>query len=120
MSIQLNTFIAETLQGIVEGIVAAQQKLEGQNTTVNPLNVASPSKNISIVSYASQQATVQLIDFELSLAETGSNQAGARIGVIFSSIGLGAGAKTEATTSAVNKVKFSVPIIFPSYEWKPS
>jgi hypothetical protein len=57
---------------------------------------------------------VQIIDFDISLTETQGGEAKGGIGVFFGSVGLGAQAKSEAGSSAMNRVKFSVPIMLPT------
>lgn len=114
---ELKVFVAETLKQIVEGAVIAQQDVKGRGATVNPLGLESDkfSSYTSIDHEPTGRRTVQMVEFEISLGETEGDEKGGRIAVFFGSVGVGAQAKSEAGSSAMNRVKFSVPIMLPSH-----
>ncbi len=114
---ELKIFVAETLKQIVEGIVTAQQDLKERNVMVNPTATSKGADGVFRTASDSQvdgQKTVQMVEFEVVLGQTEGIEAGGRIGVFFSSVGVGAQEKSETGSSAVNKIKFSIPIVFPS------
>lgn len=110
---ELKTFVAETLKQIVEGIITAQQDLKERNVIVNPPTIVE-GRGLFYTAMDNAQKTVQMVEFEVLLGQTEGLETGGRIGVFFASVGVGAQGKTETGSSAVNKMKFAVPMVFPS------
>ena len=110
---ELKTFVSETLKQIVEGVKQAQEDVKDMGATVNPPSTAYAEKQLYVTDY--NKRTVQIIDFDISLTETEATQTGASIGVFFGSVGLGAHGKAETGSNAMNRVKFSVPVVLPSH-----
>jgi hypothetical protein len=108
---ELKTFVAETLKQIVEGIVIAQQDVKEKGAKVNPGQIRSDGSLIKISDGGPYN--VQMVDFDVSLTESKGDEAKGGIGVFFGSVGLGAQGKYETGSSSMNKVKFSVPVMFP-------
>ncbi len=113
---ELKEFVAQTLQQIVEGVKEAQNSVSQLGATINP-NGAFPNQRGDVIHIIagepSSTRTVQQVEFDIALGETGGSSAGGRIGVIFANIGFAGGSKTETGTSAMNRVKFSVPVVLP-------
>ncbi len=114
---ELKEFVAETLKQVVEGVAQAQQDVKELGATINPKGVVY-QQGQSYVSPSSRK-TIQMIDFDISLAETESTQAGGRIAVFFGTVAGGAHGKAESGSNAMNRVKFSVPIVLPTYACPP-
>ena len=113
---ELKTYVAETLTQIVDGIIIAQQDLKEKKAIVNPPTTVE-SKGLFYEGLPPhRQKTVQMVEFEVILGQTEGVEAKGSIGVFFASIGVGAQGKTETGSSATNKIKFSIPIVFPAYE----
>jgi hypothetical protein len=108
---ELKNFVAETLKQIIEGVVSSQRTARESGAQVNPGRLAS----VGGLLYSSPGGTdsVQMVDFDISLTESRGDEAKGGIGVFFGSVGLGAQGKSETGTSAMNRVKFSIPIMFP-------
>ena len=115
---ELKDFVAETLKQIVEGITIAQTDVGGKGATVNPIGIIALDGGLSIVT-ESKRYTVQMVDFDISLVEIESGQTRAGIGVFFGNVGAGTQAKVEAGSSATNRVKFSIPMMFPTHKSSP-
>ena len=116
---ELKTFIAETLKQLVEGIEDAQKGVEGVGATINPQGTFQDGNRLYWTPGAHIDKAVQIVDFDILVTETAGDEKGARIGVLFSSVGLGAQGKSESGSSATNRVKFSVPIMLPSHAPRP-
>jgi hypothetical protein len=112
---ELKEFVAETLVQIVDSIVATHSNIKDKGACVNPARLSSSSDDY-ILGTEDRLRLVSTIDFEVSLTETEGKEAGARIGVFFGSAGAAGKAKYETGSNAVNKVKFSIPILLPSFE----
>ncbi len=114
---ELKEFVSETLKQIVEGVVLAQQDAKQHGAIVNPAGVMSKQGGVYLSNGSAKN--VQLIDFDISLTETEASKAGARIGVLFGSLGAGAHGTAESGSNAINRIKFTVPIVLPTYVCPP-
>lgn len=112
--IELKEFVEEAISQIVEGVKAAQNKVESSGAIVNPRK--SNSKNA--VEIEGKLYSVQNIDFEVSLANMSGEGGKVGFGVTFGTWGFGSNAKSEGETKSATNIKFSVPIIFPCIDNK--
>ena len=109
---ELREFVAETLTQIAEGVVRAQKDVQVLGATVNPQGVKTTASYWYLENGSS--ANVQLVEFDVSLTETEASKTGARIGVLFGSIGAGAHGASEIGSNAMNRIKFNVPMVLPT------
>ena len=108
---ELKTFVAETIKQIVDGILIAQQDLKERKVDgiVNPPFVRPMAGGGWVTSRGAGEKTVQMVEFEVVLGQTEGLEAGGRIRVFFASAGAGAQGRSETGSTAVNKIKFSIP-----------
>jgi hypothetical protein len=109
---ELKDFISEILKQTVEGVVSAQLAVKDKGAKVVPGEITTNAG--LLYTTGNRSANVQMIEFDILLTKSHNNEAKAGIGVFFGSIGVGGQGKTEAGTNASNRVKFSVPVVFPS------
>jgi len=112
---ELKDFVKETLSQIVSGIHSAQLSVGSMGAIVNPKAITQREGILYLADGTSDLRTVQMVDFEVSLTHTQDDEARGGIAVLFGAIGIGAQGKTETGSSAVNRVKFSVPVRFPPH-----
>jgi len=108
---ELKDFVAKTLSEIIEGVIVSQQNVQDKGAIISPAQMAMLGG--VLMSAPTGHQSVQLVDFDISLTEIQSGEVKGGIGVFFGSVGLGTQGKSETENSAMNRVKFSVPIIFP-------
>ena len=123
---ELKDFISSTIEEIARGILTASDQLKDTNAIVSPHNFKINShdsqafgrtKNPDIVDHVDGNTrVVQKVDFDIAVTvdEADKANAGAKISVL--SIGLGAGVETESKTGTNSRIKFAVPVVFPSNE----
>jgi hypothetical protein len=111
---ELKDFVAETLKQIVEGTEIAQKEVKDKKAVIGP-RIKPGGSGTFVATDDGYNFAVQMIDFEVSLTETKETSKSGKIGVLFSPIGAGAQAKSETEISALNRVKFSVPMILPRH-----
>jgi hypothetical protein len=107
---ELKEFIKETLQQIFEGIHESQVEVKQIGGIINP------PENLYTDGSGNKSwggNSVSTIDFEIALQEQKGTEKQGRIGVLFSNIGLNGHKKTDESNSSVNRIKFSVPVIYP-------
>ena len=102
---ELHEFVRETLVQIVHGITEAQD------------HEIIQKNNASVVPYGISSADLKLAHREISfdvvvIAQTESSAKGG-IGIFVGGLGIGTQGKLGANDSLENRVKFSVPILFP-------
>jgi len=109
----LREFVSETLVQIVEGVNDAQARTKEHGARVNPS--LSTSAELAVkhsILIASGQAA-QLVQFDVALtAKEGTGTKGG-IGVVAGIFTLGSTGQSQAETSSLSRVKFSVPLVLP-------
>jgi hypothetical protein len=69
-------------------------------------------------SVASLDFVPQIIDFDVVVTVSESEKAKASLGVLTGVLGFGTQAQMESGNIAANRIKFSVPVIFPEHHHK--
>lgn len=103
---ELKDFVAETLNEIIDGVMIAQQHAKDEQT----------GAIINQPSGGSRARKSQMIEFDIVVTQTDSGKAKAGIGVFFASVGLGGQTQYDTTASAMNRIKFSIPVLLPCQE----
>jgi hypothetical protein len=120
-TMNLGDFISQTIQEIVDGVIAAQEQVKGKGARVNPDGVSwsesgkfhyMGGSGINIGGPVSQ-LVVTNVAFDILLTEISSDQGKAGIGVFLGNIGLGTQAEKENRVEAVNRLQFELPITLP-------
>ena len=114
--VELRDFVAESLKQIIDGIVVAQEYAKEKKATVNPAGLYQAQGHYQVdkedpEGYAS---IPQFVDFDLALTVSEGQEAKAGIGIFAAAIGAGTQAKVEGVNTTVSRMKFSVPLLFPS------
>ena len=111
---ELKDFIKETISAISNGIVESQKDLSDKGVIINPERMGT-GKNGGKVLRVDGWRYVQDLEFEVNVSvdEETNVGGGAKIKVFgVGQIGGDAGAKSSS--SVVNKLKFKVPVSFPT------
>jgi hypothetical protein len=96
---QLDEFISQTLNEIINGVKEAQKAC----TESNPI----------IVPYRSGQRPQQ-IEFDVALTVEKGTQTKGGIGVLSGIVNLGSAGQSDNSQTAVNRIKFTIPVYLPS------
>ena len=107
---ELSEFVCETLKQLIDGVKGAQAHAKKVGGVVSPWNMFADRKNQVT---AKGGRPVQQISFDVAVTKTSGKETSGGIGVLFASVGLAGKAKSESTSSLVNRISFSVPVIFP-------
>jgi hypothetical protein len=110
----LETYIAETLKQIVGGIITAQQSMKDKRTVINPHSIVESGGLYCEGDKVHNPRTVHIIHYEVSIGQMKGTETKGGIGVFLANVGIGAQGKTESTSNAINTIKFSIPVIYPS------
>jgi len=116
---ELKDYISETINQIVLGITEAQQKTEGLDLIINPSITIGKDGDYFVPKPESSnqfnmQRRVQQIEMDIcvTVTDTEKSSVGGKIGV--SVFGVGADSSGQKGTSNQNRVKFAIPICFPT------
>jgi hypothetical protein len=117
----LKDFVKESLVQISQGISEANIALEGTGAVINPQNIRINSENSQAYGRTDFSAkedprsrVVEKVDFDVSVVVEQGEQTKAGIKLSVASIGLGAGGQSSSADRSESRIKFSVPVVFPS------
>ena len=112
---EIKDFVKATITQITEAIEELNQELASRETIVNPRGLDQHSGGVPIGGdRATLSHTAQIIEFDLLLQVTEGHGSGGRLGIFTSWVGLGGESKTEMENAAASRIKFSIPVVFPS------
>jgi len=102
---ELHEFVRETLTQIINGVVEAQNSkiVQDNKAEIVPYSVSSDNAKI----------TNRNIEFDIVVTTQSENATKSGMGVFVGPVGVGTQAKINSNDSLQNRVKFSVPIVFP-------
>ena len=112
----LKDFVANAISGIIEGLVDAQSRVGAHGAFVNPGNLMGSTKDRGESAMWDNRNNnyARSISFDVALTVQEGTNTGAKIGVVSGVLNLGAGGASQNSQTAVNRVQFTVPILFPA------
>lgn len=115
---ELKDFIRESLVQISQGIEEANEVLKDSTAMVNPNNVyvnSGDRQNYGRLDEAQKyNRIVEVVEFDVAVTARDENEAGGRFGIKVGVIELGANGKQTESNKAESRIKFKVPMVFPS------
>jgi preprotein translocase subunit SecB len=112
---QLDEFISETISQIIKGVRDAQEREKTLRRPGLPqdLQAGINPRNIVIENSVTRPSGHQNIEFDVALTvESGAKTKGG-ISVLANVIKAGISKESDTSNSAVNRVKFVVPVVLP-------
>lgn len=107
--ISIENFVSDVLTGIVKGAVKANEEIAGLGGRINP----SVNVDMSVPRTVERGDLLCRAEFDIALSVGGKKGGNVKVGVFSGFLGGGGGAETENRTSAVSRVKFTVPYSLP-------
>ena len=109
----LEDFVANSLQQIILGIQRAQASIKAQGVQINPQVEGRPNTDIDVWS----GTLLRDIEFDVAVtvSESGTSGADLSVGLPWVKAGLRGG--SEHLNSAVSRVKFSIPVALPKHPY---
>jgi hypothetical protein len=114
----LDVFIKEALISIVTGIEESQKMAESKGAFINPLGVEYRNNKDEGLSNEGHRTSTIEFDLSVTVQETSTTQGG--VGVKTGIINIGVGGDSTNSNNFVNRIKFSVPVLFPFQKFNPS
>lgn len=115
---ELKDFVEQSLVQISRGIEGASKALENTNAHINPKNVYVNSDNRQnygrLIQNKEYYPVVELVEFDVAVHVSEGTETNGKIGISVGSIGLGAGGKSQEANRSESRIKFKVPVVFPT------
>jgi len=117
---ELKEFVQQSLVQIARGIEEASKELKETNAHINPKNVyvnADTRQNYGrLVKGKDYNPVVELVEFDVAVHASEGTEKSGEIGISVGSIGIGGGGKTQETSKSESRLKFRIPVVFPTSE----
>lgn len=117
---ELKEFVSESLKQIIDGVIDAQIYAKSKGASINPQNMtySSPSVDGLIVPQdrGHPNKPVQIMEFDVAVTVTQAGEAKAGLAIFAGALGIGTQAKIEDGNTYANRIKFSVPFLFPDQQ----
>jgi hypothetical protein len=116
----LKDFVKGTLVEIAQGVAEAKKDVESAGARLNPppygvgVPVLQPKGPVSVVGGTDRYRSIMEIEFDVAVTAVESEGTEGKAGIRVFDFGIGGGMSLAASTSSVSRIKFSVPIVFPS------
>ena len=116
----IQVFIQNTLVQIINGVKEAQDSIGYSGATICPTGLYFTGGQETCVIYKPGWGIVQTVEFDIAVGTSGSIEAQGGAGISVNVINLGAKAVKGKKKEAMNRVRFSVPVLLPSkfYDWQ--
>jgi hypothetical protein len=101
--VELKMFVADALRQIVEGIAHAQDLTANSNARINPPGVGTQGALL-----------IQMVEFDVAVTVNEDSTKKGGVGVVAGVFGIGAQGQSSTSNQSVSRIKFAVPILFPS------
>lgn len=107
---ELRDFIKETIENIVDGVVAAQATIRDKGAKINPKRVQFDENG----KYNDINSGMpRFVEFDVGLTSVNTSGSSEGIGVFLGTISLGKKNDQGTEHVAVTKIKFSLPLVLP-------
>ena len=115
---ELKDFIRESFVQIAKGIEEANEELKDTSAIINPDNVyvnGDDRKNYGRLSTDKNfNRIVEAVEFDVAVSAGDASEAGGKFGIKVGAIEIGANGKEQETNKAESRIKFKIPMVFPT------
>lgn len=111
----LQEFIQSALSEIVAGVAGAREEAQKHGASIGSMQLYGHVKEAKIITNEDDKPVTQ-IEFDIALADSSGTSTKGSIGVFLGSVGLGSQGASQAETTSHSRIKFSVPVAFPSHK----
>ena len=111
---KLEDFVAETINQIISGINKTHNNAKENGATVNP-KLESRTRTLSTgETKVEARSPIHTVEFDVAVTTMEEKGIKGGIGVFIGPVGIGSQGKTESSNTSMSRIKFSVPVIFPT------
>lgn len=118
-TMELNEFVRHTLTHIVTGVKKAQDDVKDIGGKVNPTGVHWRGAGEKELKFIPGWGIIQDVEFDLSVTSSEATSTGGGLKIPLYSVEGGAQMEREKSLISMNRIKFIVPVLFPSkfFDW---
>jgi len=113
---ELQEFITESITQIIKGTKDAQEKLKDLGVIISPQLSFTTFLNKRDDLSNSQSGNAIIIEFDIALSTSKSNEKTGKAGLVVASVGIGGHFKKSNTNNTISKIKFPIPITLPFFK----
>jgi hypothetical protein len=111
--VNLQEFIKTALVDIVAGVADAREDAKKHGANIGSNRVYGYVKEAKIIT-DEKDRPVTNVEFDIALAEANAKDTKGGIGVFLGTVNLGSQGASHGESSSHSRIRFSVPIVFPS------
>jgi len=113
---KLEDFVAETISQIISGIKKTHNNAEKNGAAVNP-RLARKTGTLSTGRMKVEaRSPIHTVEFDVAVTTMEEKGTKGGIGVFIGPMALGSKGKSESSNTSVSRIKFSVPVVFPTQD----
>lgn len=109
----LQHFVKTALVDIVAGVSAARIEMKQHGSDAGSIPLFGDTKGVRTDGAGKQ---VQIVEFDVALADSNSTDTKGGIGVLLGAVNLGSQGASHGERTSTSRIKFSVPIVLPGGE----
>lgn len=113
---KLEDFVAETIIQIINGINKTHDNAKKNGATVNPRLEAIKDILPNGQRIIEPRPPIHSIEFDVAVTTMEEKGAKGGFGVFVGPMGIGSQGKSELINTSMSRIKFSVPVIFPTQD----
>ena len=107
----LKQFIQQTIEGIVDGVTAAQESIRSKGAEINPKSVQFQDNGQW---NRHNSGMPRQVEFDVGLTSTSRSGSSEGIGVFLGSVNLGKKNDGGTEHTAATRIRFTVPLVLPT------
>jgi hypothetical protein len=115
---ELREFVAESLKQIIAGIQSAQDDAAQHGAKINPYVDFRRDQGLVFIDDETG-ALVQQVQFDVAVTATEGKEKGGSVSVLAGVFGARGQGSSSHATSSISRIKFSLPILFPTKDKRP-
>jgi len=113
---ELKDFVSQTINQIIDGVLASQAYAAQKGAKVNPrLEIDYRNKVGLKIDFETAQP-IEEIEFDVAVSASEGTATQGGVSVLVGVFGLGTKGESERNRETVNRIRFSIPVTFPRME----
>jgi hypothetical protein len=113
---ELKDFVSQTLTQILDGIKKSQEYAKEKKAAINPSSPSIFGSKATSYLRGDNGGMIQYIDFDVAVTAVEGSETKGGIGIFVGSVGIGTQGKSDSSNTSVSRIKFSIPIAFPTQD----
>jgi len=113
-NINLEDFVSEVLQQLINGVKKAQQHAKDNGAHINSDRIKRDFNTTDFrITNENTKVLVQEVEFDVAVSVSAQGNLKGGMGLIVPVLGIGYQAEKENINTTVSRVKFKIPVAFP-------